>query len=92
MQLSLPQQFEAESILCLDYSEKKDREYNNSKLKASQGIGALFSPLIVSAGVSAGGYWFTFMMIAAILLILTPVIHYKLLHVKKTFIEENARL
>ena len=71
----------AKTILVLKYAEKQERESFNSIVKVAQGLGATFSPVFITCAIAISGYWLAFVIIAACLCVITPVIHYRLTNV-----------
>lgn len=68
----------SEQMLVLKYSKKEDREKNNSFIKATNGLGAVFLPCLVSTAVAVVDWWLAFIIVSIMLAIVTPISHYKL--------------
>ena len=75
----------ADQVLLLKYSRVEERESNNGRLRLSGGIGAAFMPLLTSVCSLLADFWLSFAVVSAIMLVFTPLLHYKLLRVDNFF-------
>jgi len=80
----------SEQMLLLKFSNKEDREKNNSFIKATNGLGAVFVPCLISTAVAFVDWWLAFIIVSMMLAIVTPITHYKLIQARDFLLVESS--